>query len=153
VKKTKKKIKKRTIKVKKKSVKLKKQKKKKVVKRKTKKKAVTRRKKKVVKNVRKKRTKKKKRKRRNKIFMADIYSIINKVQMTKKKLTFASAVTDAPTIENTIRDVELKYNKIEMKTQVVFTVYPGENTYEEEEGTLILEIMDDEIPEIGQIFG
>ncbi len=122
---------------------------------KVKKKVVKSKKKIIKKKVRKRKkiTKRKvrKRKKRKKISMEDIYSIINKVQFGKKRITFATEITDAPTIENNIKDVDLKYNKIEMKTQVVFTLHPNDIEYEED--VLHLEIMDDEIPDIGQIFG
>ena len=132
--------------------------KKKVVKKKTKKKAVKKKiaKKKVV----KKKTKKKKAvkktrkyKKRKKILMEDIYAIINKVQFGKKKITFVTELAEAPTIENNIRDVGLDYNKVEMKTQVVFTIHPNDEKYEDEMDNLHFDIMDDEIPDIGQIFG
>jgi len=133
-----KKIKKKTVKAKKKTVKSKKRK---VTKKATKKKAV-----------KKKATKKKgKRKRRKRISMEDIYSIINKVQFGKKKIIFATSLTEAPTIENNIKDVELRYEKVEMKTQVVFTLHPNKNSPEED--ILRLEVMEDEIPDIDQIFG
>lgn len=126
-------MKKKTIKVKRKIVKSKK----KLVKRKVKKAVILKRKKK-----------------RKKVFMGDIYSILNKAQFGKKKVTFATSLQDGPTIENLIKNIELKYDKVEMKTQVVFTLYPGEKKYEEEDDdVLCLEIMDDEIPDIGQIFG
>ena len=132
-----KKIKKKTVKAKKKTVKSKKRK---VTKKATKK------------AVKKKATKKKgKRKRRKRISMEDIYSIINKVQFGKKKIIFATSLTEAPTIENNIKDVELRYEKVEMKTQVVFTLHPNKNSPEED--ILRLEVMEDEIPDIDQIFG
>lgn len=84
--------------------------------------------------------------------MEDIYSILNKVQTGKKRVIFASYIMDAPTIENNIRDVGLTYKKVEMKTQVVFTVYPNNIQYDDED-MIKLEIMDDEIPDIDQIFG
>jgi len=134
-----KKVKKKTVKVKKKTVKYKKKTvKKKAVKKKVKKKAV---KKKV-----------KKRRRKKKILMEDIYVILNKVQINKKKVIFITELEDAPTIENKIKDVELRYKKVEMKTQVVFTVYPNDTDYEDDY-VLRLEILDDEIPDIDQIFG
>ena len=135
-----KKKKKKSLKVKRKVVKLKK---KKTTKKTTKKK---------IKKVVKKKTVKK-RKKRKKVFMEDIYSIINKVQLKKKKITFATDLIEAPVIENNIRNVELKYKKIEMKTQVVFTLFPDDTEYKDEEDILLLEILDDEIPAIGQIFG
>ena len=107
------------------------------------------------KTVKKKTTKKKtvKRKKRKKIFMEDIYAIINKVQFGKKKVTFVTELTEAPTIENNIKDVGLEYKKVEMKTQVVFTVHPNDEKYEDEMDNIHFDIMDDEIPDIGQIFG
>jgi hypothetical protein len=143
--------------VKKKTVKKKKiTKKKKVVKKKKiKKKAV---KKKIIKkkSIKKKKTKKKKkrvRRKRKKILMEDIYVIINKVQLKKKKVVFATDIIETLTIENTIKDAELKYNKIEMKTQTVFILYPDEEKeYGQDEDMFDLEMIDDEIPDIGQIF-
>ena len=138
--------KKKTVKnkvVKKKAVK-KKVKKKKAVKKKVKKKTV-KKKKKTVKRA-------KKRRRKKKILMEDIYVILNKVQINKKKVIFVTELDDAPTIENKIRDVDLRYKKVEMKTQVVFTVYPNDTEYEDDY-ILRLEILDDEIPDIDQIFG
>jgi len=151
-----KKVKKKATKVKRKVVKskkkkVKKKKVKKAPKKKTKKKVAKKKARKSKKKV-KKVSRRKKRKRRKKVSMEDLYSIIHKVQFGKKKIVFVTDLTEAPTIENTIRDVELKYNKVEMKTQAVFTLYPNDHKYEEEE-LLHLEIMDDEIPEIGQIFG
>jgi hypothetical protein len=157
-------IKKKTVKktAKKKKAVKKTAKKKKAVKKAAKKKTVKKKvaKKKTVKKTPKKRktvtkaAKKKKtltRKKRKKISMEDIYSIINKVQFGKKKITFATELNDAPIIENNLKDVELKYNKVEMKTQAVFTLYPNNKRYEED--MLHLEMIDDEIPDIEQIFG
>jgi len=131
--------------------------KKKVAKKKTKKKAAKKKlvKKKVVKKTKKKKAVKKTRKykKRKKILMEDIYAIINKVQFNKKKITFVTELTEAPTIENNIKDVGLDYNKVEMKTQVVFTIHPNDEKYEDEMDNLHFDIMDDEIPDIGQIFG
>ena len=155
-----KKSQKKTTKVKKKVVK---SKNKKVVKKKvSNKKILTKNKKTLTKTAKKKKTltktvknkktlKRKIRKTRKRICMEDIYSILNKVQFGKKNVTFATDLIDAPTIENNIKDSELRYNKVEMKTQVVFTLYPDENRNEED--TLCLEMLDDEIPDIEQIFG
>lgn len=95
---------------------------------------------------------KKTRRRKKKISMEDIYPILNKVQLGKKKITFATYMIDAPTVENNIKDIGLVYKKIEMRTQVIFTVYPDTTNYEED-SNIKLEIMDDEIPDIDQIFG
>ena len=138
---------KKATKVKKKVVKSKN--KKTVKKKSSKRKTLTKKKKTLTKTVKKKKTVK--RKKRKKICMEDIYSILNKVQFGKKNVTFSTDLIDAPTIENNIKDSELKYNKVEMKTQVVFTLYPDENRNEED--ILCLEMMDDEIPDIEQIFG
>jgi hypothetical protein len=155
------KVKKKVVKYKKKAVKKKvvKRKKKKAVKKVVKKKKATKKKKKVVKKkkttkkkkkvVKKKKTKK--RKRKKKIFMQDIYAIINKVQFGKKRVVFATTLDEAPVMENNFKDVELKYDKVEMKTQVVFTLYPSDIQYEQD--LLELETLDDEIPDIDQIFG
>ena len=139
-----KKNKKKTLKVKKKVVKSKKKKQKKVAVKKTVKKKIIQKKNKVVKKT-------KKRTRKKKIFMKYIYNIINKAQFGKKRVIFATSIEEAPVIENNFKDVELKYDKVEMKTQVVFTLYP--NNRKREEDLLELESMDDEIPDIGQIFG
>ncbi len=112
----------------------------------------TAKKKSVKKKVVKKKTKKKY-KRKKKILMEDIYAIINKVQFGKKKITFVTELTEAPIIENNIKDVGLEYKKVEMKTQVVFTILPNDEKYEDEMDNLHFDIMDDEIPDIGQIFG
>ena len=48
---------------------------------------------------------------------------------------------------------ELIYSKREMKTQVEFTVRPNKvNIFNSEEELLDIEYLDDEIPEIDQIF-
>ena len=138
---------KKTSKVKRKTVRCKKKTTKKKVAKKKKKKTT---KKKVVK---KKKKKTKKRVKRKKLLMEDIYAIINKVQFGKKKITFVTELTEAPIIENNIKDVDLEYKKVEMKTQVVFTLYPNDEKYEDEMDNLHFDIMDDEIPDIGQIFG
>ncbi len=120
---------------------------------KVKKKMVKSKKKTAKKKIVKKKFSKKKRKRRKKISMEDIYSIINKVQFGKKRITFVTDLTEAPIIENNIDDVGLEYKKVEMKTQVVFTILPNDEKYEDEMDNLHFDIMDDEIPDIGKIFG
>lgn len=127
----------------------------KVVRCKKKKKVVKKKKKTVKKKTKKKKAVKKTRKykKKKRILMEDIYAIINKVQFGKKKIIFVTDLEEAPTIENNIRDVGLDYNKVEMKTQVVFTIHPNDEKYEDEMDNLHFDIMDDEIPDIGQIFG
>jgi hypothetical protein len=83
--------------------------------------------------------------------MDDIYKIVNRVQIDKKKVIFAMYQEESEVAENVIVDVGLKYNKIIMKTQVVFTIYPKRG--EDELDILDVVYLDDEIPEDGQIFG
>ena len=131
---------KKTKKVKKKTV----QSKKKVAKKKTTKKKLAARKKTATKKV-------VKRKRKKKITMDDVYKILNKVQIAKKKVVFAMYAEDSDTAENIIKDLGLRYDKKVMKTQVVFTVHPNEN--DDELDILDIDYLEDEIPEEGQIFG
>ena len=91
-----------------------------------------------------------KRKRKKKITMEDVYRILNKVQINKKKITFAMYIDESSTAENVIRDTELRYTKQIMKTQAVFTVYPRDD--EDELDILDVDYLEDEIPEEGQIF-
>jgi hypothetical protein len=158
--------KKKTTKVKRNSVqyKKKKTKKKKSVKKKTKKKVVKKKvvkkkaaKKKTKKKVIKKKVVRKKRKKRRitreKLLMTDIYPILNRVQLKGKTEVFVSKMEEADTIENTIKDLELRYLRRDMKRQVEFTVRPNKNNqYNNEEDLLDIEYLDDEIPELGQIF-
>lgn len=148
--------KKKTIKVKRKMVEYKKKKaEKKVVKKKTTKKKT---KKKVVKkkDTKKKAVRKKRRKRRvtrAKLLMIDIYPILNRVQLRGKTEVFVSEINEADIIENTIKDLELRYLRRDMKKQVEFTVRPNKsNQYNNEEDLLDIEYLEDEIPELGQIF-
>jgi len=82
--------------------------------------------------------------------MDDIYKILNKVQLAKKTVTFVVVPCEAEIVENVIKDVHLNYNKVAMKTQTCFTVFPGQN--EENYDILDIEYMDDEIIEEGQLF-
>jgi hypothetical protein len=142
-----KKSKKKTRKVKSKTVKSRN----KVVKKKINKKA-SKKKNKITKNKTSKK-KIKKRKRRNKLTMDKIYPILNKIQLNRKPKTFAVEVVDASYIENTIRDLELPYTRTDMKTQVVFTVKPSkEDFFDIDDDFLDIEYLDDEIPDIDQIF-
>lgn len=100
----------------------------------------------VKKNVRKKKDRKKK------VGMDELYSIINKVQIGRKKVVFACDFVDAATIEHTIKDAEIKYTKVEMKTQVVFSLTPDNSTKYEDAILDQIEILEDEIPDDTQIF-
>jgi len=102
------------------------------------------------KTVKKASKKKLKRKRKKKITMDDVYKNLNKVQINRKKITFAMFIDEATVAENIIKDTNLKYNKIVMKTQTVFTVYPKKD---DELDILEIDYLEDEIPEEGQIFG
>ena len=126
---------------------------KKVAKKKTTKKKTVN--KKVAKKKSKKKTvkKNKKRKRRAKLSMDKIYPILNKIQLNRKPKTFAVEMVDSASIENTIKDLDLPYSKTEMKTQVVFTVRPSkEDIFDVEDDFLDIEYLEDEIPDLGQIF-
>ena len=92
------------------------------------------------------------RKRKKKIAMADLYAIINKVQLIKKEVTFATSIEESPVIEHTIQDAELKYEKVEMKTQVVFTLFPGERQIGDDSILDHLEILEDEFPDVDALF-
>ena len=95
-------------------------------------------------------TKKRVYKRKKKATMEDIYKVINKVQLGSKPITFTVVNLEADTVENVVKDSVVRYHKISMKTQTVFTLYP-EN---KERNFEILEVeqLDDEIVEEGQIF-
>lgn len=90
------------------------------------------------------------RKKRKKIKMEDIYKIINRVQIDKKKITFVVLPNDDSVVENIVKDAMLEYNKTIMKTQTVYTVYPNFN--EDHASQIQIEYLDDEIAEEGQIF-
>lgn len=153
-------MKKKTIKVKRNKVKCKKATKKKTTKKRLVKKTIKKKivqKKKVVKKKRsvKKTTKKKvaKRKRRKRLRMEDLYPILNKVQMTGKPASFVVEIVEAEVIENTIKDLGLIYRRNDMKTQVEFFIKPNEYSMADMEDELMeIEYLDDEIPEIGEIF-
>ena len=146
-----KKVKRKKVQSKKKKTTKKKTAKKKAVKKKktVKKKAV--KKKKVAKKKKTATKKVVKRKRKKKIVMDDVYKILNKVQIGKKKITFNMYLNEAFSAENVIRDTGLRYNKIVMKTQTVFTVHPKDDS--DELDILEIDYLEDEIPEEGQIFG
>lgn len=93
-----------------------------------------------------------KRKQRKKVTMDELYSIINKAQLGKKKIIFACNIIDVQPIEHIIKDSEIKYDKKELKTQAVFILFPSENMKYEEAVLDQIEIMDDEIPDADQIF-
>jgi hypothetical protein len=90
--------------------------------------------------------------RKHKVSMEDLYSIINKIQLGNKEYTFYTTVDESFIVENTVKDVELRYKKDVMKTQVVFTIYPPEHKPEDVNIVEHIELMDDEIPDINQIF-
>lgn len=93
-----------------------------------------------------------KRNRKRKIVMSDLYSIINKVQLGKKRVTFATSIADAPVMENTIKDAEISYDKVEMRTQVVFTLLPNEKELREDSILDHLEVFEDENPDVDLLF-
>jgi hypothetical protein len=146
-----KKTKKKATKVKKKSVECKKKKVTKKVSKKTtsrsgKSKKVLNKKKVTVKT-------KKKRITRKKLLMTDIYPILNRVQLKGKTEIFVAESNEADIIENTIKDLELVYTRKDMKRQVEFTVKPNKDRiFNDDEDLLDIEYLEDEIPEMGQIF-
>ncbi|GAF84694.1 unnamed protein product, partial [marine sediment metagenome] len=106
--------------------------------------------KKTKKKKRKKQVKKRKRRKRRKATMDDIYRILNKVQIDKKKVSFTVLISDADMIENVIKDLQLIYTRKNMKTQVNFLVAPQID--KEKFDFLELDYLDDEIPEEGKIW-
>lgn len=85
--------------------------------------------------------------------MIDIYPILNRVQLKGKVEVFVAEINEADIIENTIKDLELRYLRRDMKRQVEFIVRPRKNnSFNDEEDLLDVEYLDDEIPELGQIF-
>jgi len=129
-------------------------KKKKKLKKKTKKKIIK-------KKINKKKIIKKKRKGK-KIVMEDIYKLLNKAQMTKKNQQFSVCINDAGTIENIVKDANLEYHRINLKTKVNFVVFSDkDNLNVQNDGFLDIENIDilneidplfDEELEDGQIF-
>jgi hypothetical protein len=85
----------------------------------------------------------KKKKRRAKIAMDNIYTILNKVQLSRKPAVFTVENEDVDVIENIIKDIKLPYRLNRMKTQAIFDVKPGE---EKDEYELIdVEYLEDEL--------
>ena len=89
---------------------------------------------------------------RKKISMEDLYPIINKVQMGGKKVVFAVSLSDCPVVENTLRDAMIEYDKVEMKTQSVYTLHPKERELIEDAILENLEVFEDENPDIDLLF-
>lgn len=87
-----------------------------------------------------------------KIKMDNIYTIINKAQLGKSQVVFSASVDDSHTIENTIIDADIKYKKENLKTKVVFTLYPCDR--EEKEDALLerIELFEDEFPDEDFLF-
>lgn len=86
--------------------------------------------------------------------MKDLYPILNKVQLKRKPVIFVTELIEAAIVENTIKDLGLIYSKKNMVTQVEFSVKPNkDDIFDREEDILDdLEYLDDEIPELDQIF-
>ena len=105
-------------------------------------------------SVKKKRSAKKKKKRpykiAKKLSMDEIYRIINKVQIGGKKAQFAVSTANAVIVENVIKDLNLKFNRVNLKTKVSFVIHPSERF--EEEVVFDLDFLEDEILEDGQLF-
>lgn len=89
---------------------------------------------------------------RKKIVMEDLYSILNKVQMGGKKIIFAIELFECPVAENMIKDADIEYTKVEMKTQAVFTLFPKERKKIEDSLLDNLERYEDECPDMDLLF-
>lgn len=96
--------------------------------------------------------KKTKRFKPKKVNMEDVYRLINRVQIDKKEVVFSMSNEEACTGLNTIKDAGLDYKMKELKTKVVFTIYPNLDEPKEEEIGFELEFLKDEILEDGQLF-
>jgi len=92
----------------------------------------------------------KKRKKRVRVSMDNIYGILNKAQLSRKKTVFAVGNEDVDVVENIVKDVNLKYNLVRMKTQSVFTIEAQEEV--DNFDTVNVEYLDDELVEDGQVF-
>jgi hypothetical protein len=97
-----------------------------------------------------KKTKRKKRRKKKLINMEEFYKILNKVQLKKRSVTFAISLDKEEVVEHIIKDVDLKYDKVSMKTQAVFTLHPNKDDIEYD--MMETDYLDDEIVEEGQIF-
>lgn len=93
-----------------------------------------------------------KRKRNKKVTMDELYSIINKAQLGKKRIIFACHLIDIEHVEHVISDSDIKYSKKIMKTQAIFTLSPSERSKCEDSILDQIEIIEDEIPDDDQIF-
>ena len=93
------------------------------------------------------------RKHRVKYQMKDLYPFLNRVQLYRETVVFVTEIDEAAIVENTIKDLGLIYNRKDMKTRVEFTVKPNEiDVFGDEDDLLDIEYLDDEIPEIDDIF-
>lgn len=88
--------------------------------------------------------------------MEKFYKALNKVQIKNKKQKFKTNIKNEKTLENIIKDVNLKYDKKITKTKVEFIIYPNDEEKEKDYFTNLLDddmqSYNDEIPEDGQIF-
>jgi hypothetical protein len=106
----------------------------------------------------KKKSKKGKKKKRKykvarKLEMDDIYRIINKVQIGRQKSSFAVDTDYAVLVENVLRDLDLFFERSDLKTKTMFCVHPPEISEDEEEDIVFdLDFLEDEVLEEGQLF-
>lgn len=81
---------------------------------------------------------------------------LNKVQIKNKQQKFKTNVKNEKTLENIIKDVDLKYDKKKTKTKVEFIIYPNNKAEKRDYFANLLDadmqFYNDEIPEDGQIF-
>ena len=104
------------------------------------------------KSSKKKTAKKKKYKVSKKLSMDDIYKVINRVQLSRKESKFSVEIAEAATIENVIKDLEMPYERIDLKTKITFIIFPGPEIEEEEEIDFDMEFFRDEQVEDGKLF-
>jgi len=86
------------------------------------------------------------------IEMDDVYRLINRVQMERREAKFSVPFGEGPVVENVLADLKLQYQMRKFKTKVSFLLFPPEDAEEIEEPDLIVEFIDDEILEEGQLF-
>ncbi len=87
------------------------------------------------------------------ISIDEVYRLINRVQLNKKEVHFFLTPDDAVVADNVIRDLQLKYDKKELKTRIGFTIYPNpEDAIDETATDIDIDFFADEIPESGQLF-
>ena len=99
----------------------------------------------------KKKAKKKSRASVKLLDIDDVYRLINRAQINKKKVNLPLSHEDAVIVENIIKDTGLKYSKKELKKRVTFVVHPSGDPIEDDL-EFDIDFFEDEILDVGQIF-